>query len=100
MILILTTIFVFLNVLDLYQTKTFLEIDPKVEANFMIRALYEKFGFNAVIIFKSIITLFVVLAVFTYKDFFSLLCISILCIIYSFVTIYNHIILKKYKEGD
>ena len=52
----LALVVVALNAIDLLQTKRlFRDYGPEGEANFMIRAIYRRWGFGAVIFFKAVL---------------------------------------------
>jgi hypothetical protein len=52
----LALVVVALNAIDLLQTKRlFRDYEPESEANFMIRAIYRRWGFRAVIFFKAVL---------------------------------------------
>lgn len=60
-IAILSSAYIFLNVVDLRQSKTiFTTYGPEGESNIIICGLYRWFGFSGVTAFKFLLTAFVV----------------------------------------
>ena len=61
-IFLLITVYVLLNIVDLFQTKTLLcSYGSEAEANFIVRCIYDWFGFVGVSAYKLVITVAVVL---------------------------------------
>lgn len=83
----LIILFIFLNIVDLFQTRTLLcYYGPEAEANFIIRRFYAWSGFGGVVVYKMILTAFVVWMVLLGQ---SIWLIGLLTAFYGFVVVHN-----------
>ena len=84
---ILCLVYIILNIFDLIQTRKLLvSWGPKAEANIIIRSLFRCFRFPGVVIFKTILVVFVVVVSLQSS---AIWVIAGLTAYYGFVTFHN-----------